>query len=268
VDGRRWLLLNASPDVRVQLASSAALAPPPGALRGSGVSAILLTNADIDHAAGLLVLREGGVPPVYGTGAVHRALTEGLTILPTLGAYGPVDWRTVELDRDVVVADRAGESLGLRVTAFAVASKPSPYMAARLAGGARDDLAGDTIGVLVTAADGRSGTLAYVPGVRDLDAGLHARLARADVVLIDGTFYTDDELVALGASTKTARDMGHAPLAGDGGTLAFLDGLSLSRRVLVHINNSNPILLEQGPARREVERRGVEIGYDGMDLTL
>jgi pyrroloquinoline quinone biosynthesis protein B len=265
-DGRRWALLNASPDVRTQLASFPALAPPPGTLRGSGVAAVLLTNADIDHTAGLLVLREGGAPPVYSTEPVRRALTEGLSILPVLEAYGPVDWREIRLGEPFPVRDRGGASLGLAVTAFAVASKPPPYMLSRLPESPRDDLTGDTIGLTITAEDG--GTAVYVPGVRDLDDALRERLARADLVLIDGTFFTDDEMVALGVSTRTARQMGHAPLLGDDGLLAFLATLSRPRKVLVHINNTNPILVEDGDARRRVAQAGVEVAYDGMEIAL
>jgi pyrroloquinoline quinone biosynthesis protein B len=265
-DGHRWALINASPDVRTQLAGFAPLAPPAGALRGSGLAAVLLTNADIDHAAGLLVLREGGAPPLYGTERVRRSLTEGLSILPVLGAYGPVEWRTVHPGEPFAVRDRAGASIGLQVTAFPVASKPPPYMLPHLSAEARDDLAGDTVGLELSAES--SGTLVYVPGVRDLDDTLRARLERADLVLVDGTFYTDDEMVALGASQKTARAMGHAPLAGPDGLLAFLAGLSRPRKVLLHINNTNPILVEGSEARREVERAGVEVAFDGMEIAL
>lgn len=262
-DGVNWVLFNASPDVRSQLAATPALWPT--ALRHSPVRAIALTNADIDHAAGLLVLREGGAPAIYCTGRVEEALTEGLRILPVLGAYGPVHVRRVTPGETVRVCDRDGAPTGVSVRAFVVASKPSPYMAGRHANDPRGDLAGDTVGYAITA-DGSDDALVYVPGVRDLDDALRDELSRARCVLIDGTFFTDDELVAMGASTKTARVMGHAPLAGDTGLLAFLRGLTHVRRVLVHINNSNPVLREGSDAREALAAHGVELAHDGLSM--
>jgi len=260
------VLINASPDVRTQLAAFEPVGPAEGSLRGSGISAVVLTNADIDHCAGLLVLREGGAPPIYSTDRVRTALTEGLTILPVLAAYGTVDVREIVPGQKFQVHDRNGEPLGIWFTSFAVASKPPPYMSSGLKERTRDDLAGDTIGLIIEA--GERGTVAYVPGVRELDEPLAASLALADLILIDGTFYTDDELVALGASAKTARTMGHAPIQGPDGTLAFLGRFPRARRVLVHINNTNPILVEGSAERRAVEQAGVEVGEDGMTFRV
>jgi pyrroloquinoline quinone biosynthesis protein B len=266
-DGSRWLLVNASPDVRTQLNAFAPFGPPPGAVRGTGVAAVLVTNADIDHTAGLLVLREGGAPPIYGTARVRDALTRGLTVLPVLAAYGQVEWRDLGLNVETPVRGHGDAPLGLRVTAFPVASKPAPYMLAHLtAEQARDDLAGDTVGLLVRGAAG--GTLAYVPGVRDLDDALADALAQADAILIDGTFFTDGEMLALGASRKTAHAMGHAPLDGPDGLLAFLARFPRARRVLIHINNSNPVLAEGSAARAALAHTGVALAHDGLELAL
>ncbi len=265
VDGVRWLLVNASPDVRSQLAGFAPLAPPAGSVRGSGVSAVAVTNGDIDHTAGLLVLREGGAPPIYGTALVRDALTRGLSILPTLEAYGPVDWREVTHGQRVDVADREGHSLGFAIEPFAVASKPPPYMMRFRDSAPLDDRAGDTVGLVFVHEDTR---VVYVPGVRDLDDALAAECARATAILIDGTFYTGDELLALGASRRDAHAMGHAPMSGPGGTIEFLARFPRARRVFVHINNSNPALRHDSDARRAVERAGIEIAYDGLDLEV
>jgi pyrroloquinoline quinone biosynthesis protein B len=262
-DGERWLLCNASPDVRTQLAHTPALHP--RALRHSPVAAVALTNADIDHATGLLILREGGAPPVYCTPRVQRALTDGLRVLPALASYGEVTARTVTPGDDgpVVIRDRAGDDIGVRLRAFTVASKPPPYMLPLLTPAEAADLhAGDTVGLELRAADGDA-ALVYVPGVRDLDEALRARLSAASLVLIDGTCFTDDELVASGASKKTARMMGHAPLTGDGGLLAFLETVQGPRVALVHINNSNPVLRQGSEARAYVEARGVAVASDG-----
>lgn len=259
-DGERWLLLNASPDVRVQLNAFPALSP--RGLRGSGVGAVVLTNADLDHCTGLLVLREGGAPPIYCTERTRVALTEGLRILPVLEAYGPVHARVFHPTEPFEPRDREGASLGLSIEPFPVASKPPPYMYGKLP---PDDLAGDTVGLSLEAGGRR---VVYVPGVRDLDERLAREVSRADLLLIDGTCWTDDELVALGVSTKTARVMGHAPLTGEGGILAFLARFPGVRRALIHVNNSNPVLWEDGPARRALEECGVELTHDGWSAAL
>ncbi len=263
VDGERWLLCNASPDVRSQLAQTPALYP--RALRHSPIAAVALTNADIDHATGLLILREGGAPPVYCTARVERALTVGLGVLPALSAYGEVTVRAVVpgADEPLVIRDRAGDDIGVRLRAFTVASKPPPYMLAHLSAEEAADLhSGDTVGFELSTGEGVP-TVVYVPGVRELDEPLRERLSHAGLVLIDGTFFTDDELLATGASTKTARMMGHAPLSGADGLLAFLGTVVGPRKALVHINNSNPVLRADSPERWQVEERGVIVAGDG-----
>jgi pyrroloquinoline quinone biosynthesis protein B len=259
-DGERWVLFNASPDVRTQLAATPALWP--RALRHSPVRAVVLTNADIDHAAGLLVLREGGAPAIYCTARVEEALTEGLRILPALAAYGRVCVQRVVCGEAQAVCDRDGEPTGVTVRAFAVTSKPPPYMTSRAP--VEGDV--DTVGYVITAGDG--GSLVYVPGVRVLDAALRAELTAARCVCIDGTFLTDDELVAMGASAKTSQQMGHAPLRGDGGLVDFLDTVKGPRKVLVHINNSNPVLHETSEARAWLASHDVEVAHDGMQLDV
>lgn len=262
-DGRRWVLLNASPDVRAQLAANPALHPK--SLRHSPIEAVALTNADIDHCLGLMILREGGAPAIYASSRTARALRDGLRILPALASYGPVHLREVAPETVVEFADRAGVSLGLRATPFAVASKPPPYMLPLLsAEEAADDYAGDTVAWVVSSGDGPRAV--YVPGVKTLDARLREAIADAALVLIDGTMFTDDEMIAMGASEKTARVMGHAPLTGDGGLVSFLDGVEGPRKVLVHINNSNPALHDEGEARAHLAAHDIDLAYDGMEL--
>lgn len=262
-DGERWLLCNASPDVRTQLAHTPALHP--RALRHSPVAAVALTNADIDHATGLLILREGGAPPVYCTARTERALTEGLRVLPALASYGEVTVRplTPGAADATVIRDRAGDDIGVRLRVFTVASKPPPYMLPLLTAAEAADLhAGDTVGFELSSADGAS-TAVYVPGVLDLDEPLRARLSSAGLVLIDGTFFTDDEMIASGASKKTSRMMGHAPLSGEGGLLEFLRTVTGPRVALVHINNSNPALRADSAERWRIEEQGVGLSGDG-----
>lgn len=268
-DGVRWALLNVSPDVRTQLAEFAPLGPAPGELRGSGVRAVVLTNADIDHAAGLLVLREGGAPAIYCTRRVEQALTVGLSVLPVLRAYGDVTVRTLEPPAPTALVDKQGEPLGLTITPFAVATKPPPYMLTHLSEReAAETHSGDTIG-LVIEAPGSDGRVVYVPGVRDLDElALIKACEDAALVLIDGTTFRDDELVTLGVSTKTARAMGHSSLGGPSGTLAFLSQYSNARRVLVHVNNTNPLWQPDATEHDALRAAGVELGDDGMEFVL
>ncbi|MBL8601711.1 MAG: pyrroloquinoline quinone biosynthesis protein PqqB [Myxococcales bacterium] len=266
-DGVRWVLVNASPDVRLQLAATPALHP--RGLRDSPVSAVVLSNADIDHALGLFVLREGGAPPIYATPRVKRALVDGLRIVPVLSAYGPVALRTLHTDAPCALHDRAGLDLGLRVSAFTVASKPPPYMLPLLQPHERADLyAGDTVGLVFSTEADPETRAVYVPGVKTLDARLAAHFQGARLILVDGTCFTDDELVRLGCSAKTALEMGHAPLSGPGGMAEFLAQFGEAERVLVHINNTNPILDASSEARRWLEARQLSVGYDGQRWVL
>lgn len=262
-DGARWLLVNASPDVRTQLAAFPPLGPPEGASRGSGVAAVALTNADVDHCAGLLVLREGGAPPIYGTDAVRGSLTDGLSILPALSAYGPVRWRPLVPGRATEIADADDAPIGVSATPFALAGKAPLYVRERVA---EPPAGAHNVGLLLRAGDGPA--VAYAPGVLDLaDEVLREHLRAADVILIDGTFATDDELTARGMSARTARQMGHAPLLGAGGLLELLASLAPRRRVLVHLNNTNPVWGDR-EVRGRVEAEGVEVGFDGLEIEL
>ena len=235
-----WFLVNASPDARQQLET---LAPDHiGAVRAAPVAGVLLTDAEIDHTAGLLLLRESGAPVrVYGTPTVERALSA--TIVRMLERFCGVDWRTLEPGREVAID---GSSLVVE-----------PFETG-------DD---EAIGLLVR--DEQSGgVLTYAPALAALDDGVLDRFATSDLVLVDGTFWREDELALLGISERRAHDMGHVPLSGQGGTLDALAGLERPRKVLVHINNTNPILLEESPEREAVVRSGVEVAYDGLEVRL
>ena len=240
-----WFLVNASPDLSRQLEALGALVD---GVRGPPVAGVLLTDAEIDHTAGLLLMRESAAPiRVYGDAGVERALRGGYPVLEMLERYCGAEWRTLE----------AGplDGSSLTVEPFSVGGDAPRYYDGEL----------EASGLVFT--DG-GGTLTYVPGLARLDDGVIARLAASDVVLVDGTFWHDDDLARLGISERTARDMGHVPLAGPGGTLEVLAALERPRKVLVHINNTNPILLEDSPERAEVVRAGVEVAYDGLVVEL
>jgi pyrroloquinoline quinone biosynthesis protein B len=235
-----WFLVNASPDARQQLET---LAPDHiGAVRAAPVAGVLLTDAEIDHTAGLLLLRESGTPVrVYGAAAVERALSE--TIVRMLERFCGVDWRTLEPGRAVAI-----DGSSLVVEPFETGDE-------------------EVIGLVVRDEES-GGVLTYAPALATLDDGVLARFAASDLVLVDGTFWREDELALLGISERRAHDMGHVPLSGQGGTLDALAGLARPRKVLVHINNTNPILLEDSPEREAVVRSGVEVAYDGLEVRL
>ncbi len=249
-----WYLVNASPDVRQQLE---ALTPRQVAdVRASPVAGVLLTDAEIDHTAGLLLLRESAVPvPVFGDEGVARALRHGFPVLPILERYSGVRWHTLQPERR-----RALDGSSLTVEPFAAGGDAPRYMSG-------SDVELQASGFVFR--DRASGGVAtYVPGLARLDDDVLGRFAASDVVMVDGTFWRDDELAALGISARSARDMGHVALSGPGGTLDALAALERPRKVLVHINNTNPILIDGSPERDAVLRAGVEVGDDGLEIEL
>jgi len=258
-DGDAWVLLNAAPDLRQQIAATPELAPrrEQGA-RSSPVKAVVVTNGDVDHIAGLLSLREGVAFALYASPRVLAALAAN-SIFNVLG-NGCVPRTVLPLDRALEVTD------GLTVEAFAVPGKVALYLEseASSAFGTRE---GDTIGLKVS--EPASGAaFYYIPGCAAVDTALASRLQGASLVLFDGTLYTDEEMIAQGLSGKTGRRMGHISMAGPEGSLAAFAALDVTRRVYVHLNNSNPVLREDSLERAEVERSGWEIAFDGMEIGL
>jgi pyrroloquinoline quinone biosynthesis protein B len=252
VDGARWLLLNTSIDLRQQILATPALQPR-GEGRSSPIAAVLLTSADVDHAAGLLALRERQPLTIWGTKST----------LLTIGANRIFD----VVSRDV--APRRAASLGepfepvpgLRVELFAVPGKAPLWLEE---GKVKTDEIGEgTVGVAVEAAGRR---LVYAPACSRATEELHARVAKADVLFFDGTLYADDEMIVSGLGDKTGRRMGHMPVMGPGGTLDALARHAHVRGILIHINNSNPILIEGSPEEAKVKAAGWEIAYDGMEV--
>jgi pyrroloquinoline quinone biosynthesis protein B len=249
-----WFLVNASPDVRQQL--EAVPDEGPGGVRASPIAGVLLTDAEIDHTAGLLLLRESATPVhVYGDRGVQRALNRGFSVLAILERFCGLEWHVLESGHASPL-----EESSLTVEAFDVGGDAPRYL----------DGSGVEIGAsgLVFRDRAGGGVLTYVPGLARLDDDVLGRFATSDLVLVDGTFWREDDLATLGISTRTARDMGHLPLSGPDGTLEALSRLERPRKVLVHINNTNPILLEDSPERAAVVRAGVEVAYDGLEVEL
>jgi pyrroloquinoline quinone biosynthesis protein B len=250
-DGRAWILLNASPDLGAQMRATPALWPETGELRHSPIAAVVLTSADIDQIAGLLNLREGHAFDLVALEPVQAVL-----------AANPVFGVLAGARRVIAQPGQPVRLGGLEIELFPVSGKAPLYEEG-------DDSrlgseAGEVCGVLVRS-DGR--TLAYVPGCAEITPDLRERLVAADAVLFDGTLYTDDEMIRMGAGVKTGRRMGHVPVSGEGGSLSFLSGLP-GRKIYVHINNTNPILIEGSGEHRAVRDAGVEIGWDGMEIVL
>ena len=251
-DYRRWILLNASPDIRAQIESFPALHP--RGIRDSPLQAVLLTDAELDHTLGLLLLREADDIEIHATAAVHETLLEGTSLLQTLGAYTNVEWRLVSTGTEVSLAD------GLSYQAFDVPTNKR----ARFGTGYGEE---SVVGYRIT--DESTGrTLVYLPGAQELTASVLARLEGCTGLLFDGTCWQDDELIRLGIAGKTSREMGHLPIGGADGSLEQLAPLPIERKIYIHINNTNPILLEDAPERRIVEEYGFEVAADGLELEI
>lgn len=260
-DGARWVLLNASPDLRQQMAATAVLAPPEGAPRGSPVAAIVLTNADIDHVAGLLTLREGQPFALHASARVHAVLGAN----PIFDALDRARVPRVALDlgRRTPLSDAAGAPIGLDVTLFPVPGKVPLWLEG---GRAEAELAGeegDTVGVEVT--DGRRRML-YVPACARITPALADRVRGADLLLFDGTLWDDREMIRQGLGPKTGARMGHMSVGGPEGSLALLEGVGARRRAFIHMNNSNPLLAADSPERAAVAAAGWEVASDGQEF--
>jgi pyrroloquinoline quinone biosynthesis protein B len=253
-DRKQWFLLNASPDVQAQIESFPALHPSQD--RRVPLQGVLLTDAELDHTLGLLLLREGRGLDVHATGAVHDVLCHGTGLLRVLGAYCPVRWHPV----DPATRGEVPLGGGLSYRAFDVPTKKRARFGPQ-------DAAGRVVGYRFSQPGG--GTLIFLPGLPELTLSIRAELEGCDALLIDGTCWQDDELIRLGLAGKTARDMGHLPISGPGGSLAELATLTGRTRVIyTHINNTNPILLEDSAERRTLTDHGVEVAADGLELQI
>lgn len=262
-NGQDWLLVNASPDILVQIASNPELQAA-RAQRDTGITAILLTDAQIDHVTGLLMLREHDTPwPLFATASVWRDLSNGFPISSILSHYCGLTHHPIPLDSTPITLDGLG---GISVTAVPLRSKAPPYSPNREA-----PTAGDNIGLIISDSS-TGGSAFYAPGLADPEPHVVAAMNRAQLVLVDGTLWQDDEMIRLGLSGKSGQEMGHMPLYGPKGMIELLDTLGTParpvRKVLVHINNSNPVLCEDSPERAELTARGIEVAFDGMTFDL
>ena len=263
-DGGDWVLLNASPDLRTQLERTPPLHPRAGG-RDSPIAGVVLTNADVDHVAGLLTLRESQPLALYATPRILDALAAN----PVFGVLNPdhVARRPMALDRPLELCDRHGAPIGLRIEAFAVPGKVALYLEDPAASNNFGTAPEDTIALEVQSLDG-AGRFFYVPGCAAMTPELADRIDGAALVLFDGTLWRDNEMIAAGVGHKTGQRMGHLSMSGPEGAIAAFAAIAVGRKLFIHINNTNPVLLADSAERATAEAAGWEIAEDGMEIVL
>ncbi len=254
--GVEGVLFNASPDILAQIRANPALQPG-RALRDTAIAGVVLMDGQVDHVTGLFMLRERGSPlPLWCTDEVAEDLTEGNPVLRVLGHFCGVQRHRIGIDGSAFSVPGVP---GLRFKALPLRSKAAPYSPHR-----DHPSPGDNIGMLITeVVSGKN--VFYAPGLAEISPAVFDAMAGADVVMVDGTFFTNDEMPALGLGSKTAQDIGHLAQSGPGGMVEWLDRLpATTRRLLIHINNTNPILDEDSEPRAFLTRHGIEVCEDGM----
>lgn len=259
-DKIHWVLVNASPDIRTQINTLHHYLQPARALRDTGISAVLLADSQIDHTTGLLILRESKQPlELYCTDSVYEDLTTGFPVLKMLSHYCGVNRHVLSLDRSALTIPTLKN---LQITPVPLHSKAPPYSPHR-----DKPTEGDNLGFWFEDIQS-GGKLFYAPGLGELEAHLRPYFENADCVLVDGTCWTDDEMSRRQVGHKLAREMGHLPQSGEGGMIEWLANFPNTRKILIHINNTNPILEETSAERAELTAAGIEVSFDGMLLEL
>lgn len=260
-DSVNWVLFNASPDILTQL-DEARILQPGRSIRDTGIRAIVLIDAQIDHTTGLLMLRESREPlRIYCTDPVNEDLTTGNPLFNVLSHYCKVDRVPIRFTKNKYEFQVPGAD-GLRFTAYPLKSKAPPYSPHR-----NDSHIGDTVGVVIE--DVKTGRkLFYSPGLGEIEDHLPPLMSEADCLMVDGTFWKDDEMIQLGISKKHSREIGHLPQSGPNGMMQVLSQFKKPRKILIHINNTNPILNETSAERNELTCAGIEVAFDGMEIEL
>ncbi|MCC5797077.1 MAG: pyrroloquinoline quinone biosynthesis protein PqqB [Methylophaga sp.] len=258
-DGESWILFNASPDIKKQMDDFPAFQPA-RMVRDTAITAIVITDAQIDHVTGLLTLREHNKPwDIYCTSAVHDDLTTGFPVFNILGHFRGINWHEVNTEQRSFTIPSAP---GLIFTAVPLKSEAPPYSPHR-----HNTVPGDNIGMRIE--DTRTGkNLFYAPGLGVAEDHVIDYMKNADCVLVDGTVWTDDEMSHEGISNKRAQEMGHLDQSSEGGIMSILNSMTKPRKILIHINNTNPILNEESPQRQILNNAQIEVAFDGMDIEL
>lgn len=254
-----WVLINASPDILTQIKNTPALQPARH-IRDSGIAAVVLMDAQVDHATGLMMLRERSTPlPIYATRQVFDDLTSGLPLVSALEHYCKTEQNVINPEGG---AFQVAPVNGIEFEPIALSSKAPPYSPHR-----HDPHKGDNIGLLMTDRTTKRRAF-YAPGLGVIEPEVARVMQEADVLLVDGTFWTDDEMIELGLSKKRAIDMGHLAQSGTHGMIEALRPYVDKRRILIHINNTNPILREDSPQAQQLKELGIEVAYDGMRIEV
>lgn len=264
-DGKRWVLLNASPDLRQQINETPELWPTAEkGLRNSPIEAVVLTNGDVDHVIGLINLREGQPFKLYASDRVMGTVNAN-SVFNVLNPE-KVERRVLAMDTPVALEGASGPT-GITIKPFDVPGKVALYLEDAAKGENFGTVPGDTIGLEITdEASGRA--FFYIPGCAAVDDALSERLKDAELVFFDGTLYTDTEMIDQGLSHKTGARMGHISMSGPDGSVAAFAPLGVARKIYVHINNSNPALDDNSPERAEIEKAGWVVSHDGMEVEL
>lgn len=261
-DGRDWYLLNASPDIRRQVQDFPALAPPEDESRGTGIAGCVLTDAEIDHASGLLFLREGTLFHLYSTPVVRRWLREDFSIEPILSAFNPRPWDEVKPGSTFALSTLEGELSGMTARMIDLDPHPPIYVPQT------DNQDPGSVVALLIEDENTGGRFLYAPGVESITKELDEAARSADIVFFDGTFWSLTEMVDLGLSQRDALDMGHVPISGEGGTLDWFASLPCKTKLYFHINNTNPIYNSTTPEHKAVIDAGIQIARDGDAFTI
>ena len=250
IDGKQWILLNASPDIRTQVISFPELGPTKGTIRSSAIDAIVLTDGEMDHIVGLLSLREQSNLHLVCTGNIRRLLTHDFPLLKILEKYCSIKYSTFPFHTN-----------SLAISAFNVSVKKPLYanMQAK-----NNDL---VVGLqLISTKTNKK--LVYLPCLPAITEDIKELVIGCDCLLVDGTFWSNKEMVSLGITKRNAFDMGHVPIEGKNGSLAWLRNLDIPKKIYIHINNTNPILLKTSKERKMVDEARIEVGYDGMEIVI
>lgn len=260
-DSERWYLINAGPDLRQQIQTFPALEPKHSP-RHTPISAVLLTNAEIDHVAGLLSIRESQPLSLYATQQVQGWIMETNAMFRTVCGPPRCTWHPVQYNGSHALIGVDGRPSGLRYEAFPVPGRAPAYLLGRVS-----DWSEASIGYKII--EERSGcSLVYLPGIKELDETVMRQLQSCEAFFLDGTCWTDDEMISVGLAQKTSVSMGHIPMTGPNGSLEQLASLHNVRKIYTHLNNTNPVLIEDSDERRAVEAAGWEVAFDGMDFEV
>ena len=267
ISGRDWVLFNASPDILQQIAETPELQPRADApLRSTPIRAVVLTNADVDHVAGLLSLRERQPFAIYATAEV-LAVLDANSIFNVLDP-AIVPRRELSAGREFEICDAENRGTGVRIEGFAVSGKVALYLeGSGLPEADYSSDSGETIGVRIAGGHDAPAVF-YIPGCARIDEALRSRLAGATCLLFDGTVFTDDEMITAGVGAKTGARMGHLAMSGPSGSIANLTDVRIGRRIFVHINNTNPVLDENSAEHAAIKAAGWEVAHDGMEIEL